>query len=67
MKQSCWVGGCTGQVTSEVTNPYVALVTPVVTCSAHLGDLMGNIVKAAIKTNPTWAVTVQAKPLPQEA
>lgn len=42
----CWVAGCAHQADYSVSNPQKRLLRPVESCSAHLGDLLGNAAKA---------------------
>lgn len=53
----CWVGGCSSPSTYAVSNPAVRLMEALGTCSAHVGDLLGNAAKAALKGIPS--VTLQ--------
>lgn len=57
---ACWVVGC-GPATLAVSNPWKPLVSPLETCRAHLGDLMGNAAKAALPFADDHTVTLQVR------
>lgn len=44
----CWAFGCHTLTHYVVSNPDTPLVRPVESCRNHLGDLLGNMVKAAL-------------------
>lgn len=56
----CWVGGCSTVAQYQVRNPATRLVEPVESCSAHVGDLLGNVAKSALApVLETHTVTVE--------
>lgn len=46
---ACWVGGCGHPAAMAVSTPSTPLVSPLETCTDHLGDLLGNVTKAAVR------------------
>lgn len=45
----CFAGRCQATERYEVSNPAIGLLSPVYACQAHVGDLLGNVVKAALR------------------
>jgi hypothetical protein len=56
----CWAAGCAG-AQYLVSNPAAPLVSPLATCREHLGDLLGNLTKAALDSG---ASSVRPEVLP---
>lgn len=50
---------CDAPVEFRVSNPWVPLLSPLDSCAAHLGDLLGNAAKSALRTAEQGSVTLQ--------
>lgn len=59
----CWVTGCASHADVQVTNPWVPLVSPLESCNAHVGDLLGNAAKAALRVEGAEQVTLMVTAL----
>lgn len=60
---SCWVGACHNTLGYVVRAPWLVSQPIVDTCSAHLGDLLGNLARTHLKG--ASSVTLQVEPRPE--